>query len=314
MSSLPTVRPIRTVLAATDLSEASKPALHAAGRLAAALGAELHVVHALADALDPRLDFLTEEFAAKVLKEAQDELQAMSSAMGDGTAALVSVEVRRGVAVDVVLEDIKRIKADLLVLGTHGRTGLERLALGSVAEHLASVVPIDVLLVPAEADGPYRRPLIAARDDEFSMRAAARAIAVAGKLGFEAIDLVSAFELPYGWHYVAGDDASHLERMRAIRSDGLALAIKALKAAGLSGEQVLEEGTASKVVKQTIDRLGSDLVFVGSHNRPAWTAMLLGDTARNIAHSLDRASLWLVRSLPEKHPLLDHLLRDLGLR
>lgn len=312
MSELPEIQPIRTILAATDLSEASRPAVHTAAWLARALGAEFHLVHALGDALDPRLSFPDEAFAEKLYQQAVDDLQRVAERMPGGAETAVRVEVRRGNPVDVILEDIRAVGADLLVVGTHGRSGLEYLELGSVAEHLATNAPVDLLLVRAECGG-FTRPLVGATGSEASRRAAARALQVARAVGAAKVDLCSAFSLPMGWDQFAGGLEKHAERMREVQEAEVAPARRDLEAAGLLGEVVLEQGRPARVLLETATRLGNDVVFLGSHNRPRWTAMLLGDTARVLAHRLPCAT-WLVRELPPEHPVLDTLQRLLGLK
>jgi nucleotide-binding universal stress UspA family protein len=54
--------------------------------------------------------------------------------------------VRRGVAYDVLLREVERLEPDLVVLGTHGRTGLSKVVLGSVAEALLARLRCDVLV------------------------------------------------------------------------------------------------------------------------------------------------------------------------
>lgn len=313
MSDLPEVQPIRTILAATDLSEASRPAVHAAAWLARSLGAELHLVHAIGpDELDPRLSFLDEALAEKVYRQAVDDLQRFAEKMPGGAETAVQVEVRRGEAVDVVLDAIRVVGADLLVLGTHGRSGLEYVQLGSVAEHLATNAPVDTLLVRADCGG-FLRPLVGVSGSDASLRAAARALHVAQALGVAQVDLCSAFSLPLGWEQFAGGLETHAERMREIQEAEVAPARKAFQEAGLLGEVVLELGRPARVILDTVSRLGNDLVFLGSRNRPRWTARLLGDTARVAAHRLPCAT-WLVRELPPEHPVLDTLQRLLGLK
>ena len=59
--------------------------------------------------------------------------------------------VREGNAVAGILEEAAHLRADLLVLGTHGRTGFNRLLLGSVSEKLVRAAPCPVLTVPVRA-------------------------------------------------------------------------------------------------------------------------------------------------------------------
>lgn len=61
----------------------------------------------------------------------------------------VATLVRQGVAVSVILGAISDLGSDLVVLGTHGRTGLRRIVLGSVAEGVVRRSPVPVLVIPA---------------------------------------------------------------------------------------------------------------------------------------------------------------------
>ena len=62
----------------------------------------------------------------------------------------ISGQLRRGVPWECVLETAKETKADLIVMGTHGRKGLARALMGSVAEKVVRLSPIPVLTVRGE--------------------------------------------------------------------------------------------------------------------------------------------------------------------
>jgi len=62
-------------------------------------------------------------------------------------------EVTRGRIADVVIEEAKKAACDLVVMGTHGRRGFSRLALGSDADLVVRGSPVPVLLVRQEAGG-----------------------------------------------------------------------------------------------------------------------------------------------------------------
>ncbi|CAN0591380.1 unnamed protein product, partial [Laminaria digitata] len=81
----------------------------------------------------------------------KDELDALVSSIKPGTDApsVGRTFVRHGDVCSVVRAEAKRLKPDLLVLGTHGRVGVAHMLLGSVAEHFLTMPPCDVLAVKA---------------------------------------------------------------------------------------------------------------------------------------------------------------------
>ncbi len=147
------------ILAATDGSETSELAVEQAARLAKEQQAQLRIVHVLEQS---RLAFAA---AGPVAIDLEGILEALRKS---GQAALErgrAIAQRQGVqaetaivgedAVDdrvamVLAEEVRRWKADLIVLGTHGRRGINHLLMGSVAEAVARVVPAHVLLVRAK--------------------------------------------------------------------------------------------------------------------------------------------------------------------
>lgn len=69
----------------------------------------------------------------------------------------VLVENFGGRVADTIVEQAKRLRADLIVMGTHGRRGVNRVLLGSDADVVVRYSPVPVLLVPARGRGKARR-------------------------------------------------------------------------------------------------------------------------------------------------------------
>jgi nucleotide-binding universal stress UspA family protein len=132
------------VLVGIDFSEHSNDVLRAAVGVAAPAGSELHLVHVLPSEMlgtsraDRDLRFATE------LDRARQELDRL--AMGvQGSIKRVAGHVRAG-APDVEIAQVASdIGADLIVVGTHTRHGLDRIALGSVASSLVRNAPCPVM-------------------------------------------------------------------------------------------------------------------------------------------------------------------------
>lgn len=140
------------IVSAYDFSPHAVDALSVAEGLARRLGAELHVVHVVPE---PRLAYPTFEIGGfappaipeSVREDALETLEEETAHLRRG-GRVVGAHVLEGSAVDVALADfIREIGADLLVMGTHGRTGLAHLLMGSVAERTLRRAPCPVLTV-----------------------------------------------------------------------------------------------------------------------------------------------------------------------
>ena len=144
------MKPIRHVLCATDFSTASRRALDAATALAKSSNAELTLLHVLAPLVvipEQYLDAATMEQLDKrgrawSIRELQ-KLSKRTTRAGVETTLLV----RSGDPAEQIVRAGKAAKADLIVTGTHGRRGLKRLFLGSVAQRVVAMASSPVVTV-----------------------------------------------------------------------------------------------------------------------------------------------------------------------
>ncbi|MEK6975828.1 MAG: universal stress protein [Candidatus Thermoplasmatota archaeon] len=139
------------IVVGVDFSEPSKKALDAAVALAKGLGAGLVLVHANmplpAGAKRGHLDPVT-QLRSDV---DADEVKLLTDTWAEQAGKSVKAEVvaLEGKPADVVLDVAKTRKALYVVVGSHGRTGIRRAVLGSVAQAVVLASPIPVLVVPA---------------------------------------------------------------------------------------------------------------------------------------------------------------------
>lgn len=140
----------RVVVAGTDLSDPSRPAIRAAAEACARLDGELVVAHAIevhplfvyGVALPPMFNPMS---PGEIHEAAQQRLdQAVREA-----GATARTTIRVGPPSAALLELARAEQARLLVVATHGRTGLTRFVLGSVAENVIRQAPCSVLVVRA---------------------------------------------------------------------------------------------------------------------------------------------------------------------
>jgi nucleotide-binding universal stress UspA family protein len=133
------------VLAAVDLSSAARPTIAAAERVASLFGARLRVAHTV----EP-LPMIPEVPVAvsddDLMRRSEEELQRMVWPL-IGMAGAERV-VRHGPAADTIAADALEWKADLVVVGSHGKGWIDRILIGSVTEQLLNRLPASILVVP----------------------------------------------------------------------------------------------------------------------------------------------------------------------
>lgn len=136
--------PIRTILHPTDFSERSDYAFRVACSLARDYGARLLILH-----VAPQPVTVVDEMIVPQPEGYQDQLRE-KLAQFQSRAPTVRVEHRLVEDRDPttgILRVAEETKADLIIMGTHGRTGLGRLLMGSVAELILRKAPCPVLTV-----------------------------------------------------------------------------------------------------------------------------------------------------------------------
>jgi nucleotide-binding universal stress UspA family protein len=143
------MRLAKNILVPVDFSECSEHALDYAVELAAKLDARIHLLNVIGvPALGvPELGVaVTSTIIESVVHGNQEALDKLVDGRKD-KMKLGEVMLRTGDARDVILKACEEVDADLVVMGTHGRRGLRRALLGSVAESVVRTAPCPVLTI-----------------------------------------------------------------------------------------------------------------------------------------------------------------------
>ena len=150
----PPTRPYRRILAAVALDGPSARALRAGAALGLLAGADLTFLHAfwLPGKVAPILAGASESEMAKRLadtaRDARIELERFLGGVGLAGAPTPRMIVEEGKPATVIKEMVRRLRPDVVLMGTGRRGALSRLFLGSVAEEVLSDAACDVLVVP----------------------------------------------------------------------------------------------------------------------------------------------------------------------
>ncbi len=139
---------IRKILVPYDFSLHSKYALDWAIELAEKWQARVvlvQIVHILPRVVDIHTDVYA-RVEQNQLAAAQKSLEAVCAEKTEGSPIILDCHVRRGVPFQAVCDEAEAQKADLIVMGSHGRTGLSHVFIGSVAERVIRHAPCPVLV------------------------------------------------------------------------------------------------------------------------------------------------------------------------
>jgi nucleotide-binding universal stress UspA family protein len=154
--------PVKTILHATDFSENSAFAFRVACALAHDYGARLVILHASGPCLELYSQGIYLPAPDGMLESLHDQLLQLQP---HDSSIVTEHCLEEGEPVPTILTVARQVKADVIVMGTHGRTGLGRLLMGSVAEQVVRKAQCPVLTVkhplPAKKTGPEVEKVVA---------------------------------------------------------------------------------------------------------------------------------------------------------
>jgi nucleotide-binding universal stress UspA family protein len=139
----------RTIICPVDFSEGSESALDYAAGLARMLGNDLELVHVFqvpAVALPDGAFVASPTYLANLTSRAQQELETSRARVADDGLHVTTV-LLQGMPASSIVDHADPERASMIVMGTHGKTGLRRLLLGSVAEQVVRSSRVPVLTV-----------------------------------------------------------------------------------------------------------------------------------------------------------------------
>jgi universal stress protein A len=146
---------IRRILAPTDFSELSTQGLKSALKLAEVFGATLLLLHVVEPPPYPVEGIVPSHLGATLLDDLERQASTDLAVILPETQGS-KVEVTRQVVVGIpnrkIVEVAEEEKSDLIVMTTHGRTGLSHLVMGSVAEKIVRTAPCPVLTIRPTSD------------------------------------------------------------------------------------------------------------------------------------------------------------------
>jgi nucleotide-binding universal stress UspA family protein len=145
---------MKIILAPVDFSDVTDAVVQAAGEIAKAFQASLYLLHIAPPdpyfvGYEPGPQTVRDTIAQQIHKE-QHQLQELESQV-KGKGYDVHALLVQGATTEKILQEAKRLEADMIVVGSHGHGALQKLLVGSVAEGILRKAPCPVLIVPRSA-------------------------------------------------------------------------------------------------------------------------------------------------------------------
>lgn len=257
------------IVVGIDFSSTSEQALEHAVAVARHAGSAITMVHigmvAEEPLVPPSMTIPAHRYRELLLERLAQDRAALGQLRErhEGQGVEIAHVVYDGVAATGVAAAARELGADLVVVGSHGRTGLRRAVLGSVAEHTVRHAASSVLVARGPAPrGGYRRIVIGA---DFSARSDRAVLAALGFAASDAdIEAVHCWEPPLP--VLDNGEIETLGRhLRALTDRPLAVA-------------ALAEPPVTGILDRAHHR-DADLIVVGSHGRRGLERLLLGSVA-----------------------------------
>ena len=278
---------IKNILCAVDRSPSSLQAFGYAIALARWQKARLSLLEVIEEAPPPgvtrapKSDRVPNEMRTTLERDLRCVLTARRA-----SDVKVEIFMRKGMVVQEILAQAKASRSDILVIGSHGRGGVQRLVLGSVAEKVLRLATCPVLTVRSgvrlvrRSRSPFQTILC---PTDFSV-AANKALAYAKRLAQEAdakLIAMSAIEWPFGEDVTYGAVADLRKSIESNASEALARLLPR-PGSGPHAQSIVAMGKPSAAIIKVARARSVDLIVMGVSGRGALDVALLGSTTHHV--------------------------------
>ncbi len=280
---------VNRILCAVDFSEFSRDALNHGIVLAKWYSARLTVLHVY-QPMGPVSGLPGEAFLPPTLPEDMvREVQRFCAPLLASSQQSAEITVREGNPAREITYEAERLPADLLILGTHGKSGFERLFLGSVTEKVLRSTRVPVLIIPPPVRDPgspvYKTILCPLDFSDASIRALEYALSLAKEADARLIllhvveDLLAHADVETLGHLSLGDYYRHVEHDAVTRLKAM---IPNEAGAWSTPEPQVIRGRASREILRVVADERVDLVVMGVQGRGAIDRMVFGSTTHRV--------------------------------
>lgn len=282
------------IMVPLDGSSLAEAVLPLAGVIARASGAELVALRAVQTG--PHIDVEREaEAQIKVVEEAEAYLGEIAQ-HAELTGLEVVVSVPYGPAAEMIVDQADARQVDLIVMATHGRTGIARWALGSVADRVLQAYRGSLLIVRPKPDAPPysgspERIVVPLDGSELAERALEMGVELAATIGADLclVRVVAPSEgiQTFDGRFVMPDGSPSIESARAAAEDYLAAIGDRLTGKRVTVLRQARVGDVATEIEAAAKESPSSIVVMSTHGRSGVTRWIYGSIADRMIRQCD---------------------------
>jgi len=282
---------INQILVPTDFSENAGHALSYAVEMAKRCSAKIHLLHTPVIPTYLLMDLSYSpgpEAVTRILNESQSALDEQAKVLANAGVEHFTA-IREGTVHEVIRDYAKEHNVDLVVVGTHGRTGVSKLMYGSVTERVIKTVHTPIIVIPPEGGVMPNTIVISFDFSEPSKRAAEAARAIHGVF-HGPLHIVHSYLDVWGEYTdrgaVVGEAA---EKRREALHIGLEemLRTEANELFSIDAQTIqthLVTGDPAEGILRVAEDVGATLICAGTTGKSGIERLLIGSVARRLLH------------------------------
>lgn len=285
--------PNKSILVATDFSEYSKVALDICLGTCKCMKTKLYVLHTIEKFPHDYRHLLSgtahADMKQKLEAEAMSKIKAMIPAELLESGDVIPI-VRFGKPFLEIIQIVKEKKVDLLAIGTHGRAGMDRVILGSVAERIVRKAGCPVMVIRGRKYVGFKRIIVPIDFSDCSRKALEYAIATA-KAHNSKLTILHVYEESFIEPYVnaanseeeAGEIMKEIEFVNEIKYDEF---LKTVDLSGVEYEKLLKKGVPETDIVEIAMEQQANLIVMGTHGRSGIKHILIGSTSEEVVRAV----------------------------
>ena len=259
----PTAR-MGNLMVATDGSKYGESAVREAIRLAKICSSNLIAVSVVKTNIE--FDSVLPQFVEKKEKEAIKHLESVKAQAAEEGVNCVTIVSRNEEPYEDIVHHASKNNVYMIIMGTHGRSEMKRLMMGSVTAKVIGHASCNILVLPLNAKVECKNVLIAIDGSKYSEAAASEALGIAKRCGSSLIVLS-----------VALSDAELTATQDNVNKVSEAAAKEDIKTTS-----IVTKGKPYESIIETAKQKEVDVIVVGSHGRTGLARLLMGSVAERV--------------------------------